>query len=703
MKKRFSLLVAVMMMLSLVPAGVFAVESKFSSTVTVDGSKDEKADFTATFKKEGVDTLKDGTVSVQLLGDDVEFEKLEVTTSTGVGTATKGTYQIFKVNAKADSVSDVKISGTVKFDNASAGEYKIVYDLTGIGLGRHERVYAKVAEASGSFTKLVNSVKKVRRGSEMELASFEVKAKKDQKITVELPSSDLEWNAKTSIPFAKPDADGKRYVVKDRKLTFVMGADKVVVTPFIDITKAASKGDIELDVRKDGDSNTVKVAEYVDYAVSMTLVKTLQEKLANGEKYKVDVKIETTDKDALPRYLDFTVDGADVHVSSNDVTFDGDAAGKDTKGNDKFGDNFELVSTTKNSVKFSLEIEPAWDAEGDVVLKAKGRGMEELSLVVLKVKPVAKMSVASKEALGGDSKVMVNDIVIKETEAAALKPGTMFGVSLKGMKFDDLKFDAKGKIEAEGLKVKDYTLDKDSQTLYFTIDSRSKKDAPATITLKDVEVVSSRALPFGTHKLLFVSVGEFEDSSTVKEVKGTNYAYTSKKTAELTTISKVDFIKVVDKVSKVKKTTVFTLGSADYTVEGAAMKLDTPVFTQDNYTMLPVRAIADALGVEVVWNQENLTATFIDGEIVVSVTQNAKTLYKNGNAYPMVTKATVKADRMFIPVSSVGDAFGLTRGYDYTYDKSKKEVVIYPKAEAVAAPAVEEAKKEEVKKAEEAK
>ena len=79
-------------------------------------------------------------------------------------------------------------------------------------------------------------------------------------------------------------------------------------------------------------------------------------------------------------------------------------------------------------------------------------------------------------------------------------------------------------------------------------------------------------------------------------------------------------------------------------------------------------------------------------------------LNKNGNQYPMATKATVTADRMFIPVSSVGDAFGLTRDYDYTYNQATKEVVIYPKKEAMKA---EEKKAEEVKpeekKAEETK
>ena len=59
---------------------------------------------------------------------------------------------------------------------------------------------------------------------------------------------------------------------------------------------------------------------------------------------------------------------------------------------------------------------------------------------------------------------------------------------------------------------------------------------------------------------------------------------------------------------------------------------------------------------------------------------------------------------MFIAGSSVGDAFGLTRDYDYTYSQATKQVTIYPKKETMKA---EEKKAEEVKpeekKAEETK
>ena len=696
MKKKLSLAVAGLMALTLAPVNsAFALKTESSAVVSVEDESGE-ARFSAVFEIEDADValVNNGEVSVQLLGEDVKLTNVDVKVNalaeaSTIQTDTYATCTTVNLAAPVAVGTKLKINGKVKFDNAKDGEYKVVYDLSGIGLGKVEKVYAKLTTTDGTFTKVVESSKKVARGTGQELAAFEVKGAAGTNFTAELPSSDFVWEVGTKVNGVNvPAAD-----IDGRKLKFAMpaGKTKVVVKPVITVKKDAPKGDIELDVKRGSDTDTIKVGEYVDYEVTMKLVKSVKEELANGDTYKVDVKVETTDKDKLPKFIDFETEGADVKVTGADYT--GDAVGA-------FDDNFTWNNPVpaKDNFKMTLEVKPDWDAKGDVVLKASGRGMENLSLTILKLTPVAQMKVDEKEVLGGDAKVTVNDIVITETKAGAFKPGTRFGVSLTGLKFEDVKFDTKGSIEAEGILIKDYKLDKDDKTLYFTINGSSKKDAPAKITLKDVQVVSNRALPFGTHKLTFVNV-DTEETKKDDIKKGTNYMYESKKAYELSDINAENFIKVVDKVSKVKKTTIFTLGSADYTVEGVAMKLDAPVFTQDNYTMLPVRAIAEALGVEVVWNQENLTATFIDGDIVVSVTQNAKILYKNGNQYPMTTKATVTADRMFIPVSSVGDAFGLTRDYDYTYNKATKQVTIYPKKETT----MEEKKADEVKPAEEVK
>ena len=746
MKKKLSLVVAGLMALTLAPVNsAFALDGKYSSVQLVENN-DDYATFKATFTLEDSDVPRNGVLGVRLLGDDVEFvndkdhkltvkvlneagaakTKVVVTTgasddnaikTTDVENATEefhGTNQIYVDFDKATELKKdwkIIVEGAVKFDNAADVEYKIEYNLNDIGLGKAiEKVYAKLADNDGDFTKVTESPKKVGRGKSQKLAAFEIRNAKGKVITLELPSSDFTWDdANTKLV---PASNGSIDIDNDnpRKATFTAATDKVSVTAYINVEKDAPKGDIELDVKKEGKTDTVKVGEYVDHEIKMELVKSLKEELANGDTYKVEVKVKTTDKDDLPKYIDFEVEGADVHVKKvTNGTASGKATGQSgTPKKDNFDDEFTVdAASGKDESKIELEVKPDWDASGDVVLTAKPRGYEELKLTILKVQPVAQMKVEEKEVLGGATKVVVNDIVITETKAGAFKSGKRFGVSLAQLKLGGVVFDDKGTIEAEGINIKDYKLDKADETLYFTINGRSKKDAPAKITLKNVQVASNRALPFGSHKLTFVNIDTEEAKDKDRHKAGTNYMIEARDEYIMHDINAENFIKVVDKVSKVKKTTIFTLGSADYTVEGEAMKLDAPVFTQDNYTMLPVRAIADALGVEVVWNQENLTATFIDGDIVVSVTQNAKILYKNGNQYPMATKATVTADRMFIPVSSVGDAFGLTRDYDYTYNQATKQVTIYPKKEAVMTEKVEEKKAEEVKpeekKAEETK
>ena len=678
--KKFAsaILAAMTMVTAFAPVNTFALGSNFSSTAIVDGTEEEKTNFSATFDIEDIDklALKDGTVTVQLVGDDAKFVKgsYKVEDTDGDNsfkdiTQASDTYMIFEVNAKTKDLEFLQVSGQVEFDDAQEGEYKVIYDLTDIGLGKYERVFAKVRESEKEFAKRSGEkVKKVSRGTH-KMSSIEIKGRVGDKIELTV-DRDLEWD------MTDTKVSGSAVTKKnDRTVEFTMAHSKVIFTPSLRVTRDTPKGDIDIDVFRDrtNDRTTVTVGEYVDYGVDLELKKRkVKEVFANGDTFKVDVTLKTTDKDTLPKYLDVEVEGAEVNVTAN-VPVSGPATGKDRDGNLRFDNDFEIATEDKNEVRLTFNIKPDWDFTGDVTAKVKGRGFDEKTLTLLKVNKVATVETKVKEVLGGASKVMVNDIVIKESEKGAFKSGNMYGVSLASAKFDYVKFENKGTIEADGIKIKDYTLDKADRTLYFTVNGTSK--SPATITIKNAEIVSSRALPLGVQKLALVNVEEFKNGKTKR---GRDYAFTSNKEGRLNKIDDVNFIDVVAKQSKLKKTTVFTLGSTDYTVDGSGMTLDTAVFTQDDYTMLPVRAIADALGIQVLWNQDNMTATFIDGDIVVTVTQDSKVLYKNGIAYPMTTKATTKANRMFIPISSIGDAFGLNRGTDYTYDSSNHQVTIYP-------------------------
>lgn len=57
------------------------------------------------------------------------------------------------------------------------------------------------------------------------------------------------------------------------------------------------------------------------------------------------------------------------------------------------------------------------------------------------------------------------------------------------------------------------------------------------------------------------------------------------------------------------KTVSMTVGASEYYVDAVAKSLDAPPVIIDERTMIPVRAVSEALGAEVVWNEPNRTVS----------------------------------------------------------------------------------------------
>lgn len=727
MKKRLSLFVAMLMVLTLVPFNAFAVKEKLPAVPEVADSDGVLTGFTYQIESQDLPALKalkttSATISVSLganayfknaeliidpvTGPDVRC-KIEQTLTTladkkpfpfpgGIpGKAEKvieGKVKTVYFNVdpiELKSGDEIKLSADIQLDNAAPGEQALNLNLAPLGLAEfNNKVYAKVPDNS-DFAK-ADKPKVLTRGKDQKLATIKVSCTPGQWIAVKSADQDgINITGVVGTNMKKAALDPIK--IGDVKWFYGRATGKeceLVAT--VDVNRDAAKGDVEIDVykfdkdptdytddkskfREEVDSATVVAGEYKDYGLTLKTKKAPKSVLADGKEYRVDLVLSADDESNIPKYIDFTVDGGEVLVSKNGGEFEGDAT-------TKFADSFTMNPENWNSKadkNFSLKVKADWNRDGDIVLKGKGRGGEEVECVILKAKPVAKLVIESKDVLNGSRFVDVNDVVIEETEPGALHTGEEFAVSLTPLKFYDVKFENEGEITSENIKVDSLKLDKGSETIYFTIKSRSKE--AAKITISGIKIVSRSSLPLGEHKLSLNHVDATEIHGGRLD-NGTDYVYGKDWERALDFISDAPYMNIVNELGRVKKTTVFTLGSADYTVDGVAMQLDAPVFTQDNYTMLPVRAVADALGVNVLWNAENRTATFVDGDKVVSVKIGAKTLYKNGIAYPMATKASVKAERMYIPISSVGDAFGLNRDVDYTWNESTKQVTIYPQA-----------------------
>ena len=68
--------------------------------------------------------------------------------------------------------------------------------------------------------------------------------------------------------------------------------------------------------------------------------------------------------------------------------------------------------------------------------------------------------------------------------------------------------------------------------------------------------------------------------------------------------AKVDYSEGMITVAAGDRTVIMNIGSADYTVNGEKRTMETAPVISENRTMVPVRAVAEAFGMDVIWNGE---------------------------------------------------------------------------------------------------
>ena len=98
--------------------------------------------------------------------------------------------------------------------------------------------------------------------------------------------------------------------------------------------------------------------------------------------------------------------------------------------------------------------------------------------------------------------------------------------------------------------------------------------------------------------------------------------------------------------------------SISVTVNGSYVQFDQPPIFENGRTLVPLRAIFEALGAEVLWdgNTQTVTATKYGTEISLQI--GSTRLYVNGNAIILDVPAKVINSRTLVPVRAVSEAFG---------------------------------------------
>ena len=359
-------------------------------------------------------------------------------------------------------------------------------------------------------------------------------------------------------------------------------------------------------------------------------------------------------------------------------------------------------------INFSLQLVADPNFEGDVVLKLTGDAVEEQEVTIAKfVKPFVVEAQQNDMQIDYRNTEIPTSVVIKEAEAGLWDKGLEFRLGLDKISFDDegtITVDDKSGLEIKDNEIKTTDKNVDNDQLYFLIDSRSDDEA-ATVTISGMELYMDRSLPAGAYDLDVYSptmlwakdVDNKADGYLVQPVLGYKDKTDDDKAEGAYKTYEKDIEDInddfYDNTAKAGFVNIITAGREDtdsfttkvvvpvgesYLISGEnKVTIDVPAYINANgYTMLPLRAVAVALGINsnnVLWDQSTRTATVMYGSKIINMTLGQKVVYVNGAMIPATAAVEITNDRMFLGLRDLGTALGVT---DITWDGATRTATL---------------------------
>ncbi len=746
MKKRLSLLMVLMMVLSLVPMSVFATAGSVpgglikvddtdkdtvkkvtvkltqaaGTTLTTNGKAKltlNKGEFARLKGTDLLDNVEPGQTGVPT---DVTTRKAEFDFGNEfnkgypTGATTNLTLDSAFANVAYVNIPDIPEFRTVLskeidilvtfyayFDEEDAGDITLAVeeqDDSGLDVAK-AIVVGTVNVADGDDMKLVvdDATKKIGFDGG-ELSKFTVKdIDKNQGVsylTLELPDY-VRWNLDDGKTVASLGGNPASLTIPDTKephiakVVIPSGDEKkdLQIKPVVTVTRRdASKGDVTLKViAKDSADKKLETVDKVigtiaDYDVTMTGVEKGKKEMPaiyGGDEATIRVKLSGVEGSFTNgREMDFTVKGADVEYDTiKEITAvkKVDSSIKDDGGIVEDGEFTLTVDGDKEkTLEFDIKIKADYAQNGAVTITADSRDFGKLDAEIAKVTPAYTVDTKITSIKKGES-LATADIVIKEAKAGILDTDKFIILNLNDKNRGTMTFGSDYKVEVtngmkieDGLYAEDGSTRKDLESMAIQIKTSSTKEA-GTITISNVLVKVDGASVDG-EKMLETYVVEKDDQKTgtvkVKD-KATAVEYALSKDADLDPDYSVKYVNVVKEYGTVATTTVFKIGSKEYTVNGETKTAnEAPYVSGKGYTMLPVRAIGEALGLKADWNASTKTATFSNDSKVASVVIGADTMYVNGTPFKLAAKAEIKNGSTFVELRSLASAFGVKLEWD---------------------------------------
>lgn len=454
---------------------------------------------------------------------------------------------------------------------------------------------------------------------------------------------------------------------------------------------------------------TILVAERTDYGVTFTASAT---SLMNGRRQdgsfddelfmSGEITLEETAPNSLlpSRKLQFTVPEG-VHmfavelidcdeININSLSINDGICSLNDDGDKLSMEHLPINEYEISSLTFVVYLTADAGYEGDVPMHVSGGGINDNDLEDVIIANFSKpFEVSAGSTVGSVGKIWnaTSDIVIKETqEMAFIEDGVvyialdcLFGSGELGIT-DQGSNNITVSVTEGDLRIKNVKTDEGY--IRFMID-RESMEGPSTITISNVAVGTTRAVPYGSFGLKVYGSGIINNFSEDSDKLGRyGWSCDTKKYSvpdyfiidelpEGETAATLDVVRVfIDSTEMYVNNDKYDVGVAPY------------IQPESSSTLVPLRFISVVLSGDkttadkadesnrVSWDNIGKTATIYVGEgtnqRIIQFTAGSDKMMINGTSIAMDNnvKAEIKEDRMYVPFRALGNALGVSVSWD---------------------------------------
>lgn len=635
--------------------------------------------------------LANTTAVITKFGNSGKEIKLDLSNSTA---PESGTYYLdFTVKTSGAGEIKAEISG---LSGQIIGNHSVV--LAVAGAGSVDVAVSNVKNISGSTNAVTFRISETRAGAMGSQNFLKIKLPKGFTFTA-APSAAVLAGGSTINTAYPVDSNGNN-VTSELIVTNAGGSGKIIADLTVNVSvndKDAKTGDVVAYLL--GQNNVtvnqdeITIAKYADFGVEITAAdpKAINAGQINKKAATITIK-ENAPASLIPgRNVYLTLPEGVQWDTATAVQFTAkDNAGLTltSGGTSDNGKTLKLVvggTASTQAATFTVKeprLKVAAGFVGEVNVVASGNAGVTGEVVIAEVESPVTVTFEKKDVRIGVRNQVLGDIVIEEKVVGALSnaanlldslganvlsngntiAGNVFSISLVqtltgNFDISDAKVEVLDTDHFELVKVggKSLFANPTGSSIQIQVKEESYKK-PAKIVISGVKVTLDRAVPEGD--LLVVADGTAVNKSRIGN-ESLNYVV---KSAIATVINPAPGVE-----PGVVGTVEFVIDAKTYTVNGVEKSMDVAPYIQDGRTMLPVRFVAEALGVSednIIWDAATKTVTIMKGDRIAQMTIGSKVMVVNGVNVNMDTAAAIKDGRTVLPIRFAAQALGVGIEWD---------------------------------------